>query len=141
MMDTRRQAARLAMVAGMVSAFSAMAAYDVRWQSVDAGSAVTAGGGFTLTGTVGQPDAGMLVGGGYDLAGGFWPGLAGSGVPGPGDCDGDGDVDLSDFDEMALCLLGPGQGLAQDCACFDLDQDGDVTLVDFALMQVSFTSS
>jgi hypothetical protein len=33
--------------------------------------------GFTLTGTIGQPDAGrQLSGGGFFLNGGFWPGAA-----------------------------------------------------------------
>jgi hypothetical protein len=30
------------------------------------------GGGYTLGGTIGQADAGTLVGGGYTLNGGFW---------------------------------------------------------------------
>jgi hypothetical protein len=34
----------------------------------------SAGGGYTLGGTAGQPDAGLLTGGGYTLAGGFWTG-------------------------------------------------------------------
>ena len=34
----------------------------------------SAGGAYTLGGTVGQPDAGVLEGGAYTLAGGFWGG-------------------------------------------------------------------
>ena len=33
---------------------------------------VSTGGGYTLDGAIGQPDAGALTGGGYTLDGGFW---------------------------------------------------------------------
>jgi len=67
-----------------------------------------------LTGTTGQPDAGAMAGGDYELLGGFWPGgplcivefhhfarLAerwldtGAGLP--GDLDADDDVDWADL--------------------------------------------
>jgi hypothetical protein len=51
--------------------------YELTWSTVDAGGLTfSAGGGYTLGGTIGQPDAQLLTGGGYALAGGFWPGLA-----------------------------------------------------------------
>jgi hypothetical protein len=34
----------------------------------------SAGGAYTLGGTVGQPDAGVLKGSNYTLTGGFWSG-------------------------------------------------------------------
>jgi hypothetical protein len=48
--------------------------YEIAWFSVDAGGGDSAGGGYTLTGSIGQPDAETLSGGGYTLTGGFWPG-------------------------------------------------------------------
>ena len=39
--------------------------YDLTWNTVD-------GGGYTLTGTIGQADAGAQSGGSYAVAGGFW---------------------------------------------------------------------
>ena len=51
--------------------------YDLTWNTVDGGGyTFSEGGGYSLGGTVGQPDAGVLSGGGYTLAGGFWPGGA-----------------------------------------------------------------
>jgi hypothetical protein len=51
--------------------------YDLSWSTVDGGGATwSEGGGYSLGGTVGQPDAGVLSGGGYTLAGGFWAGGA-----------------------------------------------------------------
>jgi len=51
--------------------------YDLTWSTVDGGGYTwSEGGGYALGGTVGQPDAGVLSGGGYTLAGGFWAGGA-----------------------------------------------------------------
>src|SRR5438477_1677189 len=51
----------------------------IDWLTVDGGGGTSSGGSFTLTGTIGQPDAGRLSGGNYTLEGGFWPGII---VPG-----------------------------------------------------------
>jgi len=49
--------------------------YDLSWWSVDSGGATfSTGGAYELGGTIGQPDAGTLTGGGYTLGGGFWGG-------------------------------------------------------------------
>ena len=49
--------------------------YDLSWWTVDGGGATfSTGGGYTLGGSVGQPDAGALSGGDYTLLGGFWLG-------------------------------------------------------------------
>jgi hypothetical protein len=51
--------------------------YDLSWWTVDGGGITfSEGGGYLLSGTAGQPDAGALAGGGYTLAGGFWRGGA-----------------------------------------------------------------
>jgi hypothetical protein len=53
--------------------------YDLSWWTVDGGGARVEGGGYTLEGTAGQPDAGAaLEGGGYSLVGGFWSGAGGA---------------------------------------------------------------
>ena len=42
---------------------------------MDAGGVIfSEGGGYTLGGTIGQPDAGVMDGDPYALQGGFWPG-------------------------------------------------------------------
>lgn len=51
--------------------------YDLTWSTIDGGGyTFSTGGDYTLGGTVGQPDAGLLSGGDYTLAGGFWGGGA-----------------------------------------------------------------
>ena len=50
--------------------------YDLSWWTVDGGGHRLQGGGYTLMGTVGQPDpAPRLAGGEFELVGGFWPGV------------------------------------------------------------------
>jgi hypothetical protein len=46
----------------------------IDWYTVDGGGGSTSAGEFTLSGTVGQPDAGALVASGCDFAvfGGYW---------------------------------------------------------------------
>jgi hypothetical protein len=49
--------------------------YDLTWNTLDGGGATfSAGGVYQLGGTLGQPEAGQLSGGGYALSGGFWVG-------------------------------------------------------------------
>jgi hypothetical protein len=55
---------------------------DLTWNTVDGGGQTSTGGGYTLSGTAGQPDAGPLAGGEYTLGGGFWMGGAAA-VPDP----------------------------------------------------------
>lgn len=52
----------------------AQGSYELSWWTVDGGGITGAsGGGFTLAGTAGQPDAsGPLVGGSFAVSGGFW---------------------------------------------------------------------
>jgi hypothetical protein len=54
--------------------------YELTSWTVDGGGeTLSTGGGYSLAGTAGQPDAGLLSGGGYTLGGGFWG--SGSAIP------------------------------------------------------------
>ena len=71
----------LALIALLLLASVALAqsggGYDLSWSTIDGGGTTwSEGGGYALGGTVGQPDAGVLSGGDYTLAGGFWGGAA-----------------------------------------------------------------
>ncbi len=52
--------------------------YEISWYSIDSGGAQNLiGGSYTLSGTIGQFDAGSQTGGAYTLNGGFWVDLFG----------------------------------------------------------------
>ena len=73
----------LSVLAGaLVLPVVANAQYAIDWLTLDGGGGTSSGGSFTLTGTIGQPDAGTLSGGNYTLQGGFWPGIV---VPSTGE--------------------------------------------------------
>lgn len=49
--------------------------YDLTWSTIDGGGhTFSAGGAYSLGGTIGQADAGTLAGGSYTLVGGLWGG-------------------------------------------------------------------
>src|SRR5262245_54265094 len=72
--------------------------YDLSWYTIDGGGAMNSSGGtFTLSGTIGQPDAGApLTGGTFTLTGGFWPAAAGGVCTLIGDMNLDGSRDGAD---------------------------------------------
>ncbi len=46
--------------------------YSIGWYTFDSGGGTSTGGTYTVTGTVGQPDAGVMSGGNFTLTGGYW---------------------------------------------------------------------
>ena len=46
--------------------------YSIDWHTIDGGGGTSTCGVYSISGTVGQPDAGVMSGGSYSLAGGFW---------------------------------------------------------------------
>jgi len=59
------------LVAGIALACSG-ADYTIDWWSTGGGGGTSAGGNYSVSGTIGQPDAGTLSGGNFTLQGGFW---------------------------------------------------------------------
>lgn len=113
------------------------AGFDLSRHTIDGGGVMfSSGGDLELSGTIGQPDTGVMAGGDFTLTGGFWFALA------PGDCNVDGGVNLFDYDAFEACLSGPGGGvLPAECACFDLDGNGTVDMLDFGGLQRGFSGS
>ncbi len=111
----------------------AVAQFEITRHTIDGGGVMnSSGGSFEISGTIGQPDAGVLTGGSFELTGGFWFALD------YGDCNEDGVVGLSDHDRFVSCLNGPAGALGAGCACYDVDGSGTVDLADFALNQTGF---
>ncbi len=98
---------------------ASIADYDLSWFTIDGGGDMwTTGGDFELSGTVGQPDAGVvLTGGGFELVGGFWA------LPttGPAICVGDlncdGLIDFGDINPLVLYLSNNASWLTTYPGC------------------------
>ena len=60
----------------------ARAQFSLDWHKVSGGGGTSTGGVFTVSGTLGQPDAGVMSGGGFTLQGGFWGVIAAVQTPG-----------------------------------------------------------
>ena len=58
----------------LILSLPSLAVYEITWSTIDGGGGRSIGGDFTLTGTIGQPDAAYSSGGNFELLGGFWPG-------------------------------------------------------------------
>jgi hypothetical protein len=56
--------------------------YTLDWSTIDGGGGTSTGGVFSVTGTIGQPDAGKISGGSYSIDGGFWGLIEAVPVPG-----------------------------------------------------------
>lgn len=56
--------------------------YTIDWSTIDGGGGTSTGVVCSVTGTIGQPDAGTLSGGQYTLQGGFWGVIAAVQTPG-----------------------------------------------------------
>jgi hypothetical protein len=50
----------------------AQAQYSLDWFTIDGGGGTSTGGVYSISGTIGQPDAGVMSGGPFSLVGGFW---------------------------------------------------------------------
>ncbi len=98
--------------------------YDLSWHTIDGGGGTSAGGVFALSGTIGQPDAGgAMIGGAFELTGGFWAGA--SGLPECiGDLNGDDIVNVTD-----LLALIAAWGACPGCPA-DLNGDNTVNVTD-----------
>jgi hypothetical protein len=56
----------------LLGAFTAAAEFAIDWHTVDGGGGFSTGTVYSVSGTVGQPDARAASGGAYALQGGFW---------------------------------------------------------------------
>lgn len=77
-MNIRRVALSLTWLGACALAVTSVLAqgYSISWFKIAGGGGTSTGGGFTLSGTIGQHDAGArLSGGQYALVGGFWSGI------------------------------------------------------------------
>ncbi|MCW5550734.1 MAG: hypothetical protein KIS67_01075 [Verrucomicrobiae bacterium] len=80
---TQRRMARDFILGWLVAGFALCgtitlhAQYAIDWYTIDGGGGTSTGGVYSVSGTIGQPDAGtVMTGGDYSLTGGFWSAVA-----------------------------------------------------------------
>ena len=56
--------------------------YSIDWFTIDGGGGTSTGGVYSVSSTIGQPDAGKMSGGTYTIEGGFWGVIAAVQTPG-----------------------------------------------------------
>jgi hypothetical protein len=120
----------LALIAGLLLVPFATADFDLSWFTIDDGGDMwTVGGGFELSGTIGQLDANatVLTGGGFELTGGFWV-VSPAPAACVGDVNCDGQIDFADINPFVLYLsnFATWQGTYVGCnpANGDINCDG-----------------
>jgi len=86
----------------LVTISMAGADYSISWYTIEGGGGQSSGGQYIVSGTIGQPDAGYLGSGNYELLGGFW-------VGGPLCI-----VEFEDFARFAVYWMQSGTGLPAD---------------------------
>ena len=102
--------------------------YTLDWWTVDSGGQMwTTAGTFELSGTIGQPDAGTMTGGGFELTGGFWCSAVAGPALCPGDMNCDGRVTFADIDPFVEALAGESawNQAHPNCPWLNADCNGD----------------
>ncbi len=106
--------------------------FAIDWFTIDGGGAMrSTGGSFEASGTIGQPDAGLMSGGGFELVGGFWGGAEPACYP---DCDSNGVLDIFDF----LCFQN--SFVAGDPYACDCEPNPVCDIFDFLCFQNAFVA-
>ena len=63
----------LSLAAALIAGTARSQSYSIDWFTIDGGGGTSTGGVYSVSGTIGQPDAGgPMIGGNYSLTGGFW---------------------------------------------------------------------
>jgi hypothetical protein len=127
-----------ALVAAGLAASAFANDFDLSWYTIDGGGVTFAtGGDFEMGGTIGQPDAGAMSGGDFELSGGFWF-VATSGAPCEGqvlgDANCDGTLNFDDIDCFVSAIIGPDEWISCAPGCDasnylcanDVNKDGSV---------------
>jgi len=129
------------LVLAIGGASTAFGQLSINWYTIDGGGGTSSGGTFTLSGTIGQPDAGAaMTGGTFTLNGGFWAGAV-DGTLCPWQVAGcEADYDNSggiDGDDVIAFFADWDSG--ETCADVDLSEgvDGDDVILFFAIWDVS----
>lgn len=106
--------------------------FEITRYTIAGGASTSSAGTYSLSGTIGQHDAGEpMTGGVFSVAGGFWPGADPSGGRLCADQNGDGLVSPTDFTAWIANYNANDQRA-------DTNQDGSITPTDFTAWIAAF---
>jgi hypothetical protein len=103
--------------------------FSIEGEIIGAGGTST-GGTYTLSGVIGQFDAGTLTGGGYTLQGGFLPIVASAPAGACGDATLDGTVDVTDAILVLRHIVGLDSLTPAQVQTADVAKDGAIDVND-----------
>lgn len=118
-------------VAALATSLAAAQPFSIDSYTVDGGGGSLFGTDYSLSGTIGQPDAGVLNGSSYSVSGGFWMAVGDPGCNVSDLTEPFGVLDLGDINVFASGFL------MQDLIA-DLNDDGILDLADINLFISSF---
>jgi hypothetical protein len=104
--------------------------YSIDWFTIDGGGGTSTGGVYSISGTIGQPDAGRLSGGNFTLDGGFWGIIAAVQSVGTPRLT----IQLTATNTVMVSWLSPSTG-------FNLQQNNDLTTTTWVTPSESVTDN
>jgi hypothetical protein len=118
-----------------LASFALAQPFEIRWSTIDGGGGTSTGGIYSVSGTIGQADAGTLSGGVFEVRGGYWTGFSGGQPSCPADFNDDGFVDFFDYVDYVTCfedsVCPPGKSA-------DFNADQFVDFFDYADFVAAF---
>lgn len=130
-MHQERWSAIAALSAGLLTATAGAQPYSIDSFTIDGGGGTLTGSTFEVSGTIGQPDAGVLAGSTFSLRGGFWMAAADTGCNPADIAQPFGLLDLNDINTFI------GAFISQDLLG-DVNGDGLLDLADINVFISSF---
>lgn len=120
--------ATLALMQGAMSdSVQCGSTFEINWSTVECGGGMASSGAFELnSSTIGQSVPGAMLGGGFELNGGFWPGVKPCALAMNGDVNCDDHVDGND---LAIVI-----GSWMTCGPGDVNLDGIVDANDLTIV-------
>ena len=69
----KKQFTLITLLVALITTAAQAQSYSIDWSTIDGGGGTSTGGTYSVSGTIGQPDAsGAMSGGNYSVTGGFW---------------------------------------------------------------------
>jgi hypothetical protein len=130
-MKSARRLALLPLLAVLAAPASTQAGggFEIDAAAISGGGGRSSGNGYSLIGTIGQRDVGLMGGNRLAVLGGLWAMVSTATLaPCAGDCGGDGQVFVNEL--LTMVRLSLTDSPPDDCRAGDADDDGRVSVAE-----------